>query len=72
MKGIVIVGIALIVLGALGLAYQGLSYTTEEKVAEIGPIEVTAEDEETIPLPPILGVVSLIGGIILVVVGTRK
>lgn len=72
MKGIVLLGILLIVLGALGLAYQGISYTTEEEVADIGPVEVTTEDTETIPLPPILGALSLVGGIILVVLGTRR
>lgn len=72
MKGIVIVGIVLIVLGALGLAYQGFTYTSETEVADIGPVEVSAEETKTIPLPPILGVLSLVGGIILVVVGSRR
>lgn len=67
-----IVGIVLIVLGALALAYGGISYTKREKVLDIGPIEATAERRETIPLPPILGAVALAGGIALLVYGGRK
>lgn len=67
-----IVGIVLIVLGALALAYGGISYTKKEKVVDIGPIEATAEHRETIPLPPILGAIALAGGIAMVVYGGRK
>lgn len=66
-----LVGIALIVLGALALAYQGITYTTREKVIDLGPIEATKEERKTIPLPPILGGIALAGGIALVLAGRR-
>ena len=72
MKPATIVGIALIVLGVLALAYQGITYTTREKVVDIGPLKITADKEKTIPLPPILGTLALTGGIVLVIVGTRR
>ena len=67
-----IVGIVLIVLGALALAYGGISYTKREKVLDIGPLEATAETRETIPLPPVLGALALAGGIVLLVVASRR
>jgi hypothetical protein len=66
------VGIALIVIGVMALAYQGISYTTRERVADIGPVEVTRESKKTIPLSPLLGGLALAGGIVLVSVGARK
>ena len=72
MKPATIVGIALIVLGVLALAYQGITYTTREKVVDIGPLKITADKEKIIPLPPILGALALTGGIVLVIVGTRR
>ncbi len=65
-------GIILIVLGALALAYQGIRYTTREKVVDLGPIEVTAEDRKTIPLPPVVGGVALAAGIALVLADRKK
>ena len=65
-------GAALIVLGLIALAYQGVTYTTREKVVDLGPVKITAEKEKTIPLPPILGGFALAGGIALVVVSARK
>ena len=67
-----IVGIVLIVLGAIALAYGGITYTSREKVLDIGPLEATAEREKTIPLPPVLGALALAGGIVLVIAGSRK
>ncbi len=64
-------GIVLIVLGVAALIYTGFSYTTEETVAEVGPIEVTAEKERTIGWPPIVGVLLVVGGIIMVVADRR-
>ena len=67
-----IIGIVLILVGALALAYGGISYTKREKVLDIGPLEATTETRETIPLPPVLGAIALAGGIVLVVVGSRR
>jgi hypothetical protein len=66
------VGIALIVIGVMALAYQGISYTTRERVADIGPVEVTKETKKTIPLSPLLGGLALAGGVVLVAVAARK
>lgn len=67
-----IVGIVLIVIGVVALAYGGISYTKREKVLDIGPLEATTETRETIPLPPVLGGLALAGGIVLLIVGSRK
>lgn len=64
--------IALIVVAVIAFAYQGISYTTREKVVDLGPLEMTAERTRTLPLPPIVGAVALIGGIVLLVVGSKK
>jgi uncharacterized membrane protein len=71
MKPITIVGILLIILGVVALAYQGITYTSNEKVVDLGPLKVEAKREKTIPLPPVLGGIALVGGIVLVVVGSR-
>ena len=67
-----LVGIVLIVLGALALAYQGITYTTREKVVDLGPIKASVDKQKTIPLPPILGAVALAAGVVLLVVGNRQ
>jgi hypothetical protein len=67
-----IAAIVLIVLGVIALAYGGISYTREEKVLDIGPIEATAQRRETIPLPPILGAAAIVGGIAMLVVAGRR
>ena len=72
MKTYTLIGIILIVIGIIALAYQGITYTTREKVVDIGPIQMTADKTKTIPLPPILGGIALVGGIVLVVAGGRK
>ena len=72
MKPITVVGVLLIILGIVALAYQGISYTTSEKVVDLGPLQVEAKREKTIPLPPVLGAVALIGGVVLVAVGARS
>jgi hypothetical protein len=69
---IMLVGIALIVLGIVAFAYQGITYTSREKVIDIGPIHATADTEKTIPLSPVLGGLAFVGGIVLVVVGAKK
>lgn len=72
MKPAGIVGIILIVIGIIALAYGGFSYTKREKIIDAGPLQVSADREKTIPFPPILGGLCLVGGIILVVVGNKK
>jgi hypothetical protein len=67
-----ILAIVLIVLGAISLAYGGISYTTREKVLDLGPVEATAERHKTVPLPPIIGGIALAAGIGLLVVGSKK
>lgn len=66
-----ILGIILIVIGLLGLAWGGLTYTTTEKIIDIGPIQATREKKHTLPLPPIAGAVALLGGIALLVAGKK-
>jgi len=67
-----IVGIILIVIGVISLAIGGISYTTREKVLDLGPIQATAERHKRIPLPPVLGGIALAGGIVLMIAGGRK
>jgi hypothetical protein len=71
MKAAPIVGVILIVLGVISLAYQGITYTTHKKVIDIGPLQATTEQQKTIPLPPILGGIALVGGIALLLVGRK-
>jgi hypothetical protein len=72
MKPTIIIAIILIVLGIAVFAYQGITYTTREKVVDIGPIQVTADKTKTIPLPPIVGAIALVGGIVMLVMGIKK
>jgi hypothetical protein len=72
MKRITLIGIVLLVLGVLALAYQGINYTHQEKIFDMGPIHATAEKHERIPLPPVVGGLALAGGIVLLVMGARK
>lgn len=71
MKAATIVGIALIILGVVAFAYQGITYTTREKVIDLGPVQATVEKMETIPLTPLLGGLALVGGIALLAAGPR-
>ncbi|MBN2108304.1 MAG: DUF3185 domain-containing protein [Deltaproteobacteria bacterium] len=64
--------IILIAGGIVAFAYQGISYITREKVLDLGPLQMTAETTKTFPLPPVIGAVALVGGIVLLVVGHRK
>lgn len=67
-----IAGIILVVLGVLALAYQGIRYTTREKLIDIGPLKVTASERKTIPLPPIVGGIALAAGIALILMERKK
>jgi hypothetical protein len=72
MKLVTLVGVALIVLGVLALAYQGITYTAREKIIDLGPLKASVDKEKSIPLPPIVGVVALASGVVLVFAGVRK
>ena len=71
-NSVMLVGIALILLGIVAFAYQGITYTSREKIIDIGPIQATADTKKTIPLSPLVGGAALVGGIVLVVVGAKK
>jgi hypothetical protein len=66
-----IVGILLVVLGILGIAYGGLSWTRQKTVLDAGPIKVQSSERESLPIPPIVGVICLVGGIALLASGKR-
>ena len=72
MKPVLLAGIALILLGIVALSYNRITYTTKEKIVDIGPIEATAEKQKSIPLPPLLGGLALAAGIGLVAVGYKR
>ena len=67
-----IIGIVLIILGALALGYQGFTYVTRDKVAEVGPVQVTADREKTVWIPPVVGGVAVVAGAAMLVMGSRK
>ena len=72
MKPISIAGVLLIVLGVAALVYQGFTYTSRETIVDIGPLEATAERERTVPLPPIIGIAAIAGGVALLLAANRK
>jgi hypothetical protein len=72
MKLITFVGILLAAIGVISLIYQGVTFTTREKVIDFGPVQAYKQKNKTIPLPPILGVLAIAGGILLIVAGVRK
>jgi hypothetical protein len=72
MKGGAIAGVILIILGVAALVYQGVTYTTQKKAVSMGPLQITEKQKHTIPLPPVLGGVAIVGGIILVVLDGKK
>ncbi len=72
MKTTTVIAIILIVLGIVAFGYQGISYTTRENVVDLGSLKVTAEKTRTLPLPPIVGGIALVGGIVLLVMGRKK
>jgi hypothetical protein len=72
MKTNTIIAIVLIAVGIVAFAYQGITYTSKEKVVDLGPVQVTAEKTRTFPLPPIVGGIALVGGIVLLLMGSKK
>jgi hypothetical protein len=71
-RPLAVVGLVLVAIGIVALAYQGISWTTQEEVAQVGPVRVTAEKEKSVPLPPIVGAVAIAGGVILLVSAWRR
>jgi len=72
MKPLMLAGIALILLGILGMSYNRIDYTSKEKILDIGPVEATTEKEKSIPLPPLLGGMVLVAGIGLVAISFKN
>jgi hypothetical protein len=72
MKIYTLLGIILIAVGIMAFAYQGITYTTREKVVDLGPVHMTAERTRTLPLTPIVGGIALVGGIVLLITGSKK
>jgi hypothetical protein len=71
MKPITIAGLVVIVIGLVALAYQGVTYTHRETVLDIGPLHATADRQKTLPIPPIVGALVVVGGVVLMVGGAR-
>ncbi len=72
MKTNTVLGIILIVVAIMAFAYQGIDFTTREKVVDLGPVHMSADRTRTLPLPPIVGALALVGGIVLLVTGSKK
>ena len=72
MKPAAYIAIVLIIVGILSFAYQGVSYKTRDKTVDLGPLQITTEQTHTLPLPPIVGVLTLSGGIVLLVMTNKK
>ncbi len=71
MRTTTLLAIILITIGIVAFGYQGITYTTKENVVDIGPLKVTAEKTKTFPLPPIVGAIALVGGVVLLTVGRK-
>ena len=72
MKKTTLLAIILVAIAIVAFGYQGITYTTREKIVDLGPLQMTTEKTRTLPLPPIVGAIALVGGIVLLVVGKRK
>ena len=72
MKTAQVAGLILIVLGIISFAYQGINYTTHKKIVDIGLIQASTTEHKTIPLPPILGGLALVGGVVLLMAGRKE
>jgi hypothetical protein len=67
-----IAGFVLIVIGLIGLLYGGISWTHEKTVLDIGPVKAQAEERKSIPIPPVVGGIALVAGIVLLVLPARR
>jgi uncharacterized membrane protein HdeD (DUF308 family) len=72
MKPVSLVGVVLIAFGIFAIVYQGFTYTRRETILDVGPVHATADRQRTLPLPPVLGIVALVGGAVLLVGTNRK
>jgi hypothetical protein len=72
MRTTTLLAIILIAVGIVAFGYQGITYTTRENVVDVGPLKVTTEKTKTLPIPPIVGAIALVGGIVLLIVGRKK
>lgn len=72
MRATAIVGVLLIVLGVVALAYQGINYTTRDTIIDVGPVHATAERHRTLPVPPVVGGLAVVGGVLLLLTGRRR
>jgi len=72
MKPMTIAGVVLVVLGVVALVYQGITHTSRETVIDIGPLHATADQQKTLPLPPVVGVLAVAGGLALLFAGARS
>jgi uncharacterized membrane protein YidH (DUF202 family) len=72
MNGRTLFGVVLIVIGTIALVYQGFTYTTHKKVLDIGPIQATKEEHQTIPVPPVIGIIAVISGVAVLALGRSK
>lgn len=72
MKPMALLGVVLLVLGLAALAYQGFTYTSREKIIDIGPLEASADTEKTVAIPPIASGAAVVVGVVLLVAGSRK
>ena len=72
MKPAAYIAIVLIIIAVLSFAYQGITYKTREKTVDLGPLQITTEQTHNIPLPPVVGALALAGGIVLLVMNSKK
>jgi hypothetical protein len=71
-KALLLIGVVLVILGVVGLVYEGFTVTHEKKIVHIGPIQASKKEQETIPIPPILSWVAIAGGAVLIFAGFRR
>lgn len=72
MKNAFVIGVVLVLLGALGLVYDKINFTTKEKKADLGPIEIVQEKDHKVEIPKIAGIVTLAAGMVLIVYGAKR